>query len=316
MAYMGLGTLVPGCPQVLSDDFYVQRTSVGGQGSAEGGAAGLNDAGGTSTEAGAGGAAGDIAIGGTTAEDGGTAATGGETTTDGGTDATGGESTTEGGTAATGGESSTEAGAVATGGESTTEGGTAATGGESSTEGGTAATGGWTTITGGKTATGGKSTNSGGRTGTGGISATGGATSTPYGPLCASAVVKDGPCQVVGTQPCYKTCGPSSVGYKSETCVGGTYSEQSNCSFPVGSDYSCYKLPAVRPPTCPTATVPRAGQTCTVAECIVCFGGTITAPTYQDSTGTQKNGYCVCLDTGTWTCASTSSWPCPGSAGC
>ena len=296
VACVGLGTLVPGCPQVLTDDFYVQRSSVqAGQGSTDGGAAGMSATGATWAEAGAGGEAGDSAAGGTTFAEGGTAAIGGDSTM-------GGDSTNAGGTDATGGDSTVAGGTDATGGDSTVAGGTTATGGES-------------TVEGGMTATGGKSWNSGGRTATGGTSATGGATSSPYGPLCASSVVKDGSC-TGGAQPCYKTCGPSSIGFKSETCIGGTYSEQSNCSFPVGPDYSCYKVPAVRSSACPSATVPRAGQACTVAQCTVCFGGTLAAPTYQDSTGTQKNGYCVCLDTGTWTCASTTSWPCPGSAGC
>jgi hypothetical protein len=53
-----------------------------------------------------------------------------------------------------------------------------------------------------------------------------------------------------------------------------------------------------------------------VPQCTVCFGGTLMSPTYRDSTGIQKNGYCVCSATGSWTCASTTSWPCPGSSGC
>src|SRR5450755_3909599 len=45
------------------------------------------------------------------------------------------------------------------------------------------------------------------------------------------------------TQLCYKTCGPQSVGFKSETCTNGAYVEQSGCNFPKGMDYSCYKVP-------------------------------------------------------------------------
>lgn len=238
-----------------------------------------------------------------------------------------------GGTAAEGGAFDT-AGAEAIGGASAT-GGAEATGGSSTFgTGGVAATGG---ATGGTSATeiaawsGGVSA-PGGRTATGGLAASGGTAAmggypfggrswgsttaaNQYSPSCAASVAKDEPCYGSSGAVCYKTCGPSGIGFKSETCQGGVYVEQSTCSFPTGVDYSCYDLPSSLPNACPYG-MPQASQACQVPQCTVCFGGTLAVPTYRDSTGSQKNGYCVCTSTGTWTCASTSSWPCPGSGGC
>jgi len=135
---------------------------------------------------------------------------------------------------------------------------------------------------------------------------------TAAGSIPAKAVV----CTDADPQLCYGTCGPKSVGFKSETCSGGTYLEQSGCSFPAGIDYSCYKIPSVIDPSCPT-TVPQASQPCSVADCVPCNvnGG------YSDSKGAAKTGYCVCPTTsagtpGKWTCASTTAWPCPAGQGC
>jgi len=161
-----------------------------------------------------------------------------------------------------------------------------------------------------------------GATGTSG----GGTTSTSTGafdPLCSTLLTaagalptKAGVCTDADPQLCYKTCGPKSVGFKSETCSGGTYQEQTGCSFPTGVDYSCYKIPTAIDPSCPT-TVPQASQPCSVADCVLCNvnGG------YNDSSGAAKTGYCVCPTTsagtpGKWTCASTTAWPCPAGQGC
>jgi hypothetical protein len=152
-----------------------------------------------------------------------------------------------------------------------------------------------------------------------------------YEPLCASlltaagvAPTKNGICVDTDPQLCYKTCGPASIGFKSETCTAGVYVEQSGCSFLPDGDYSCYKIPVasdgttfVLDPSCPT-TVPTASTVCTVATCILCNvnGG------YLDSGGNAKTGYCICptpsATTGQskWSCASSTAWPCPAGKGC
>jgi len=192
--------------------------------------------------------------------------------------------------------------------------------------------------TGGVTSTGGTTapvTSDGGTTGNGGttepVTSTGGAggttTPTTFEPLCAGLLTaagvqptKNGICNDPSDpQFCYKTCGPQSIGFKSETCTAEVYVEQSGCSFPPG-DYSCYKIPDpwVLDPSCPTDVVPQATQVCTVAPCTLCNkdGG------YLDSGGNAKTGYCVCppasTSTGTskWSCASTTAWPCPAGEGC
>ncbi len=159
-------------------------------------------------------------------------------------------------------------------------------------------------------------TTGGADTGTTGGSTGAPSTTTLGTPLCSSAVVKNQAC--VAAEPfCYKTCGPLSSGFKTETCNTAsppTYDEQSGCSFPVGPDYSCYKIPTSFDASCPAAaTPPQATHACTQAACVVC--GTA----YLDSGGGSKVGYCVCNASAanpTWSCASTTAWPCPGGAGC
>jgi hypothetical protein len=158
-------------------------------------------------------------------------------------------------------------------------------------------------------------------TGAGGSTATTG--TNPYQPSCTGlttaagvAPTKAGLCTTADPQLCFKTCGPESKGFKSETCTGGSYVEQSGCSFLPGVDYSCYKIPATADATCPAAA-PQASQACTVATCVVCGGTT----GYLDSTGAAKTGYCVCpapgaAGTSKWTCASSTAWPCPAGQGC
>jgi hypothetical protein len=159
-------------------------------------------------------------------------------------------------------------------------------------------------------------------TGAGGAA---GATGTnPYQPACATLTTAAGLVPSKGVlcpdaadpQLCYKTCGPNSIGFKSETCTAGSYVEQSGCSFPTGVDFSCYKIPTAVDPSCPT-TAPQASQPCTVATCTLCGGAT----GYLDSTGASKVGYCVCpapgaSGTAKWTCASSTAWPCPAGQGC
>lgn len=146
-------------------------------------------------------------------------------------------------------------------------------------------------------------------TANGGAETAGGPSNLPQ-PACASDLVKGSAC-TAGAPLCYKSCGPDNLGFKSETCQMGSYAE-SDCSFPTGQDYSCYKIPPSLSAKCP-AGVPRGGSACSVMTCIVCYGPGPT-PQYQDSTGAQKPGYCVCSDAGIWTCGSTmsGSWPCPG----
>ena len=198
-------------------------------------------------------------------------------------------------------EPSTTAGAGATGGSS---------GGTGGTGGGTGGTGGSTTGTGG----------AGGSTGGSGGSGGGGT----FSPLCSAVPrtqageepTKGGVCTSADPQLCYKTCGPLSIGFKSETCTGGLYVEQSGCSFPDNMDYACYKIPTPVSAACPAA-VPQASQTCDVAECTPCNAGGL----YADSSGAQKEGYCVCpkassAGTRKWSCASSTAWPCPMNKGC
>jgi hypothetical protein len=146
-----------------------------------------------------------------------------------------------------------------------------------------------------------------------------------FSPNCAAVPVtaagmapaKAGACAASDTQLCYKTCGPQSLGFKSETCTNGAYVEQSGCAFPTGMDYSCYKVPTAVDASCP-AMPPQASQPCTVAACTLCdVGGS-----YLDSTGASKPGYCVCPAAAVagavrkWSCASGTAWPCPAGQGC
>ena len=198
------------------------------------------------------------------------------------------------------------AGAVAT----TPTGGTTAAAGASAS-----------TPTGGATAAAG-TTGAAGAAGTTG--AAGASGTSPYQPLCKGLVTvgsaepaKLVACTDADPQLCYKTCGPKSIGFKSETCTGGSYQEQTGCDFLPGVDYSCYKIPAAVDPTCP-ATTPQASQPCSVADCVLCN----VADSYLDSTGASKAGYCVCptpssaTATSKWSCASKSAWPCPSGQGC
>ncbi|HEY2407494.1 MAG TPA: hypothetical protein VGI10_15895 [Polyangiaceae bacterium] len=157
----------------------------------------------------------------------------------------------------------------------------------------------------------------------GGSTGMAGAGGNSYTPSCGDVPVtaagvaptKGGVCTTTDSQLCYKTCGPLSLGFKSETCSSGTYVEQKGCSFP-SQDYSCYKIPPAIDATCPTTT-PKAGDTCDVATCVLCN----VQDSYFDSSGSSKAGYCVCPQGGDsgarrWSCASSSAWPCPGGQGC
>ena len=220
----------------------------------------------------------------------------------------GGSPSSSGGSTA----SSGSGGAVSSGGSTASGSGGAVSGG-----GSTASGSGGAVSSGGSTA----SSGSGGSVSGGSAGSSGGGA---FSPLCSAvpmtaageAPTKGGTCTASDTQLCYKTCGPSSSGFKSETCTGGTYAEQSGCTFPSGTDYSCYKIPATIDAACPTA-IPQASQACDVATCTPCnMGGN-----YLDSSGASKAGYCICPAAGAsgsrkWSCASTTAWPCPAGQGC
>jgi hypothetical protein len=270
---------------------------------------------------------------------GGSGGSGGASTGSGGSDGNPGGSGGSGGTSTgSGGSAGTSAGSSGSAGASTGSGGSA---GASTGSGGSA---GASTGSGGSAGasrdgggTAGTSTGSGGSAGAPADSGGGGAGGAAdagggkdggdagglFNPLCSDVPLtsagevptKGGVCTPTDTQLCYKTCGPLSVGFKSETCTSGLYVEQSGCSFPDG-DYSCYKIPPAISATCPTTT-PQASQPCTVAECVLCN----VAGNYLDTSSAAKPGYCVCpaggdASTRKWSCASTTAWPCPGGKGC
>lgn len=200
------------------------------------------------------------------------------------------------------------------GGSSTDAGSPSSDAGSTATEAGSTSGGAGGSGAGGTGGNGGSLTTAG--TAAGGAAEIAGSPNLPD-PACKDGVVKGSACTPASAQFCYKSCGPDNVGYKSETCQNGAYVEQSvpACTFPPAQDYACYKLPVSLPEACPLG-VPRGGRPCQIAGCTVCFGGSVLAPQYQDSTGAQKPGFCVCADSGVWTCASTTSWPCPDGQGC
>ena len=206
---------------------------------------------------------------------------------------------------------------------------TAGTGNTAAGTGSTAAGTGSTAAGAGSSTAGASSTagTGGGATAGSGPSGTAGAGSGDFMPLCAGLTTaagmpptKAGACVAADPQLCYKTCGPQSSGFKSETCTGGAYAEQSGCTFPDTLDAACFKLPTAQDATCPAAP-PMASSECTVAPCTLCNGGGGPTGTYLDSKGASKIGYCVCpapgaSGTSKWSCASTDAWPCPGGKGC
>jgi hypothetical protein len=309
-----------------------------GSGGADGSSTGIGGSGGATTGSGGSGAA----TTGTGGSSGTTSGSGGASGTTTGSGGAAGSSTGSGGssgmTTGSGGSSGTTTGSGGSSGTTTGSGGSSGTTtGSGGAAGSSAGSGGVAGSSAGSSGSAGSSTGSGGSAGTSADSGGGGAGGVadagvgkdsgdgggPYSPLCSDVPLtgagevptKGGVCTPTDTQLCYKTCGPLSIGFKSETCTGGSYVEQSSCSFPDG-DYSCYRIPPVISATCPTTT-PQATQPCTVAECVLCN----VAGNYLDSMGDEKQGYCVCAaagDSGTrkWSCASTTSWPCPGGNGC
>ena len=156
--------------------------------------------------------------------------------------------------------------------------------------------------------------------GTGSLSAAGSGGVLQVSPLCASLITASGaspskgvPCVAADPQFCFRTCGPESIGFKRETCVGGAYAEGA-CEYPADGDFSCYQIPAQPDPSCP-AEPPQASTECEVAACTLCNANGM----YLDSTGASKLGYCVCafgVVASKWSGAPASTGPCPAGQGC
>jgi hypothetical protein len=261
----------------VTDNYFIDVSAGAGQMVTIGGASELNTAGALIT-------AGNPEVGPSTA--------GGSGSSRGGTGA--------GGMSASAGSMSTNAGSLSTDGGSN-DAGSSDAGSPSGGLGGSSGSG--------SAGNGGRETSAGGPSGGAG---TAGSSSHVPDPVCKDGVTKGTACNAASIQLCYKDCGPDNVGYKPLSCQGLAYDEtQPGCTFPPG-DYSCYRLPPSLPTACPAGT-PRGGQACQIPTCTVCYGGTLLNPQYQDSTGAQKTGYCVCSSAGIWTCGSNSgSWPCPG----
>jgi hypothetical protein len=279
LATVALCALLPGCP--MTDNYFIDLPS--------GGAAQLVTNGGSSEISGAPSVAGGPDIGGSVA---------GGPEYHMGTDPVGGGGTDHG-------TGMSDAGSSDVGGSDA--------GSSSSGFGGTGGTGGLGSM-GGKSSggTGGGGSSNGGSS-NGGTGTAGWPGNWPQ-PACADGVGKGDTCGLGSPQTCYKGCGPDNVGYKQLICQLGTYQETQSggCTFPKGHDYTCYAVPPTLPAACP-AGVPRGGQSCQVASCTVCYGGSGASPQYEDSTGADKYGYCVCSETGVWTCGTRpESWPCPG----
>jgi hypothetical protein len=290
--------------------FQVGGCSSGGGSGGKGGSAGSSTpgAGGSSTP-GAGGSS--------------TPGAGGTSTP--GAGGSGGSSTP--GAGGSGGSSTPGAGGTAGGTAGSGAGGTAGSGTAGSGAGGTAGSGAGGTAGSGAGGTAGSGAGGTAGSGAGGTagSGTGGAGGTPnFGlPSCAASVAKNGVCIATDQQLCYKTCGPSNVGRKSETCGPGadggmTYAEMAGCSYDPAGTYSCYKIPTTANAACPLDTTtglpatPMGSAACAVADpCVVCnSSGGLAGGNYMDSSG-AKAGFCVCV-ANKWTCASTSAWPCGG----
>lgn len=121
-------------------------------------------------------------------------------------------------------------------------------------------------------------------------------------------------------QLCYRKCGPTGVGWKTEACQGGVYAE-GDCQFPSGdgNEYSCFSIPEEQHADCPSTVeeMPQASQECDVPECNPCNVDN----QYMTSSGNVKVGYCVCQPPSSdgsrsWSCASGTAWPCPLGEGC
>jgi hypothetical protein len=142
----------------------------------------------------------------------------------------------------------------------------------------------------------------GGTAGSAGGSA-GSAGTGPIGSLPGCTTESKGaPCTNQGVA-CKKTCGPQSLGWKSETCNSGMIAESPTCEFEctdTSVDWGCYSLAGA--PTCNPANIPMASQACTTAPCAPCTGG------YLDTSMASKMGDCICA-AGKWSCTASTQWP-------
>ncbi len=137
-------------------------------------------------------------------------------------------------------------------------------------------------------------------------------------PTAAGDEIKKGAaCTAEDPECCWRSCGPQSIGWKTETCLAGFY-EEGDCQFPADADYSCFAIPdEIDAEACPRDAPPQATGDCDVAECILCN----LDDTYLDSKGSAKVGFCVCQPPNsdgkrTWSCGSSTAWPCPLGQGC
>jgi hypothetical protein len=222
------------------------------------------------------------------------------------------------------------------------------TGGAHTGQGGsTTGQGGSATGQGGSsTGSGGSTTGSGGSTtGAGGstTAGTGGATGSDGGTglgMCQAPIPNDkGGCNGNETS-CTKPCGPNVADLnlgrpqKACACTGGPMvagfpmswdcSGGGICAWPPAlAAVACFHLPATVP-LCPTDPTADGGSnllrpnatTCTLGAgemCgQICGSNVMTQPSYQDSNGAPKVGYCVCsvraAGGARWQCASTMEW--------
>jgi len=130
-------------------------------------------------------------------------------------------------------------------------------------------------------------------------------------------ILKGTPCTSEDPKLCYRPCGPDQVGWKTETCLAGVYTE-GDCTFPPAKDYSCYAIPSeIDEGACGVTAAPAATDECDAPLCMPCN----LSGFYQDTGSDVKEGYCVCREPDEggvrrWTCASTTAWPCPFNRGC
>jgi hypothetical protein len=159
-------------------------------------------------------------------------------------------------------------------------------------------------------------------------------------PVCSPAPADMSPCN--SNPACTETCGlnisalTTSRPQRTCTCSGSTASggrwscpgSSGACAYPTDVDLTCLQLPTPLP-ACPLETrdggstdggpgdggstlIQTNRSACTLPNSEVCGGvcgsAMSTVLSYQDSTGTAKVGYCVCI-AGIWECASVSEWP-------
>jgi hypothetical protein len=122
-------------------------------------------------------------------------------------------------------------------------------------------------------------------------------------PLC-TVETKGAACSEEGLV-CLKTCGPQSVGSKTEVCTAGVTVEGA-CEFDCSDtsiNWGCFANLGTAP-ECPAGT--QAAMPCTVPACEPCAGA------YLNSAGVPKIGGCICVGASgaeKWSCAVATAWP-------